>query len=196
MWRMSSPASRNRGIVTVPAGWSASGTGIVKDGTGGPAVSVGTVARVYIDPCHWETSAYGVADSPLMRTMGGLADALSMWWLPDAPVEPGYEPPPFGPIATEPIDVPRYGQFGRYVQLTIPDDVVLADCDRGEYRIWEDLDGRARLARGPGEEIQLWVVDYEPGLLLVDASVLPRTSEADRAELVQLLFSLWVFPLD
>ena len=92
--------------------------------------------------------------------------------------------------------MPRYSQFGRHVQLTIPNDVVLADCDRGEYRIWEDLDGRARLARGPGEEIQLWVVDYEPGLLLVDASVLPRTSEADRAELVQLLPSLWVFPLD
>ena len=43
-------ASRNRGIVTVPTGWSARGTGIVKDTPGGPAVSVGTVARVYIDP--------------------------------------------------------------------------------------------------------------------------------------------------
>jgi hypothetical protein len=82
------------------------------------------------------------------------------------------------------------------VQLTIPTDVVLADCDGGEYRIWEDLDGRARLAREPGEEIQVWVVDYEPGLLLVDASVLPNTSAADRSELETVLPSMWVFPLD
>jgi hypothetical protein len=185
-------ARPSRGIVEVPVDWSATGTGIQKDGPAGPALSVGTVARVYIDPCRWETSGFGLVDPALMRSMDGLANALSIWERPGA----FDEPPLFAPTATEPIDVPRYSQLGRYVELTIPDDVVMADCDRGEYRIWEDLDGRARLARGPGEEIRIWVVDYEPGLLVVDASVLPQTSAADRRELEQLLPTLWVFPLD
>ena len=185
-------ARPNRGIVSVPSGWSATVTGIQKDGPAGPAVSVGAVARVYLDPCRWETSESVLVDPRRMRSMDGLADALSATWLESAPDEP----PPFAPTATEPIDVPIYGRLSRYVQLAVPGDVVLADCDGGEYRIWEDLDGRARVARKPGEEIQVWVVDYEPGLLVVDASVLPDTSGADRSELETLLPSMWVFPLD
>ena len=187
-------SKRQRGIVTVPRGWSASGTGVL--GPAGMRVTLGSVATVYLDPCRWRTSALGTADPPLMRTLGGLSEAFSAWWVPDATPAEGYEPPPFAPTATEAIDVPRYSQFGRYVELTVPEEVNLADCDGGEYRIWEDLDGNARLARAPGEHIRIWIVDYEPGLLVVDASVLPGTSSEDIAELDELLPTLWVFPLD
>ncbi len=183
-----------RGIVTVPRGWSASGTGVL--GPAGMRVALGSVATVYLDPCRWRTSALGTADPPLMRTLGGLSEALSGWWVPDATPSVDYEPPPFAPMTTEAIDVPRYGQFGRYVELTVPEDVNLADCDGGEYRIWEDLNGNARVARAPGELIRIWIVDYEPGLLVVDASVLAGTSSDDVAELDELLPTLWVFPLD
>jgi hypothetical protein len=183
-----------RGIVTVPRGWSGSGTGVL--GPAGLRVTLGSVATVYLDPCRWRTSTLGTADPPLVRTLGGLADALSAWWVPDPTPAGDYEPTPFAPMATAAIDVPRYGQFGRYVELTVPEDVNLANCDGGEYRIWEDLDGNARVARAPGEVIRIWIVDYEPGLLVVDASVLPGTSSDDLAELDELLPTLWVFPLD
>ena len=183
-----------RGIVTVPRGWSASGTGVL--GPAGMRVALGSVAKVYLDPCRWRTSTLGTADPPLMRTLGGLSEALSAWWVPDPTPAVDHEPPPFAPMATDAIDVPRYSQLGRYVELTVPDDVNLADCDGGEYRIWDDLDGNARVARAPGELIRIWIVDYEPGLLVVDASVLPGTPSDALAELDELLPTLWVFPSD
>jgi hypothetical protein len=173
-------AASNRGIVTVPPGWSAIGSGIRNDGEGGSQVSVGAPARIFHDPCHWQSSS--VVDPKMLATLDGMAAVLSEWRV--------------GPETTEPMDIPRYGQFGRHVTLSIPRDLVLADCDGGEYRLWEDLAGRARAAREPGERIDIWVVDYEPGLLVVDASVLPAATASDLAELEQLLFSLWVFPLD
>jgi hypothetical protein len=185
-------AAPNRGIVTVPQGWSAIGSGIRNDGEGGAQVSIGAAARIFHDPCHWQSSS--VVDRRMLATLDGMAAALSDWIAgPEGDADGGPAPVP---EATEPMDIPRYGQFGRHVALSIPRDVVLADCDGGEYRLWEDLAGRARSAREPGERIDIWVVDYEPGLLVVDASVLPAATAADLAELEQLLFSLWVFPLD
>jgi hypothetical protein len=174
----------HRGIVTVPEGWSSIGSGIRDDGRSGAQISVGTAARIFRDPCRWRTSTE--VDPRTMTTLDGMAEALSAW---DAAA-------PFAPDASPPLDVPRFSHFGRVVELSIPEDVVLADCDGGEYRLWEDLAGYARVARAPGESIELFVVDYEPGLLIVDASLLPEATEQDRADLQRLLLTLWVFARD
>jgi hypothetical protein len=157
----------------------------------GVRLSVWSIGAVYIDPCHWQTSAYGLVDPPMLRRMDHLADAFWRWWAPGPGLGGEYEVPAWAPQATEPIDEPRYGQFGRFVELTVPSDVDLAACDGGEYRIWDDLGGRPRYANGPGERIRLWIVDFEPGLLVVDASSLPGTSADDVARLDGMIPTIW-----
>jgi hypothetical protein len=127
-----------------------------------------------------------VVDPSELGQLESLADAFHESW------RAGAEQRRFAPMASEPIDETRYGRFAKRLVLTVPSDVDLAACDGGEYRMWEDLEGRARVARGPGERIRLWVVDLSPGLLVVDASTLPSTSSRDRDRLNWLIPTVWV----
>jgi hypothetical protein len=170
-------------------GWSSTDNGTAT--RSGASLTFWSVARIYRDPCHWRTSGMGAVEPTELGQLDSLARAFWDAWTPGMD-GPGQGAPPFAPAVTEPIDETRYYHFAKRLKVKVPADVDVATCDGGEYRMWEDLEGRARAAREPGEHIRLWVVDLSPGLLVVDASSLPETLSADRGELDAMITSIWV----
>jgi hypothetical protein len=178
----------------VQPGWSSTGSGIETSDApagGGARLSAWSVARIYVDPCHWQTSP-GAVDLGGMGKLDALADGFWKWWTTGGPLGAGYEPPPLAPRGTKPIDETRYGSFAKRLELSIPDDVDVSACDAGEYRLWEDVAGRARVAIGPGERIRIWIVDLAPGMMVLEASTMPDTSRQDCRLLDGLIPTIWV----
>jgi len=186
-------ANRHRIQTTVAEGWSSVGSGVerpLEQPTVG--VSAWDIGRIYPDPCHWQSDDLDPVDGAQIQTLAELSEALSRGWRAD-PSRSGFDAGAGLPITTDPMDKPQYGRFGRYVELTVPEDVDLASCDGGEYRLWEDSLGRPRSARGAGEQIRVYVVDADPGLLTVDAWSLPSASDDDLQALEEHLFGMWLF---
>jgi len=159
-----------------------------------PAPVGPTIATVYLDPCHWQTSTLGTAAPPLMRDQDGLTAALNAWWptTTDSKVSAAYTPPPFAPIVTTPPKAVPWNTFlVQELGLTIPSDLDLAACDGGEYRLWETHDGMARTAQ-PGERLKLDITDFEPGLLVREMSWLPTASPAVLDQMRDSADSLWI----
>jgi hypothetical protein len=157
-------------------GWSAATSGIERPGGGDATVGITawSIGRIYADPCRWRAADADTVDPSELQTLDELADALG------------------APLASEPVDLPRYGGYGKYVEITIPPDLELDACDGGEYRLWEGSTGRARSAREPGERIGLYVVDAAPGLVVVDAWTLLSATDRDRKPLDRILNATWL----
>ena len=123
-----------------------------------------------------------------------LAEALPAWWPPNPdPIltTGGYLPPPGAPRAATPIRVGWAGHPARKQVLEIPRDVEPEACDGGEYRLWDDPLGRARTAQ-PGERIQLWIIDLEPGIIVLEAAFLPAAEASRVRELMAMTDSTWI----
>ena len=156
-------------------GWFGADPGIVSD-SDRPQARLGwwSVAKVYLDPCHWRTSGLGTADPLLMRDRDGLAAALSTWWptISDPKSSLAYRPADGAPIVVAPPKLTAAFGLTQEIRLEIPPDLDVPACDGGEYRIWQAIDGRTRTAQ-PGERIQLEIADFDPGLLVIDQGSLP-----------------------
>ncbi|MFL5684870.1 MAG: hypothetical protein ACJ77D_02335 [Chloroflexota bacterium] len=167
-------------------GWFGADVGIVSDLGSQPQARLAwwSVERVYLDPCHWQTSPLGVADPPLMRDQDGLTEALSGWWPTesDSTASRDVAPAPFAPVVTTPPKAVVWNGLAQEIELRIPADLDLGSCDRREYRLWETHQGSSRTGR-PGERIRLDVVDLRPGLLVADAS---RQADASATVVDQL----------
>jgi hypothetical protein len=128
-----------------------------------------------------------------MRDRDGLAEALSAWWPPDAneKTSTGYRPAEGAPIVVmSPKLIASFG-LAQQIRLVIPSDLDLATCDGGEYRLWEAIDGRSRTAQ-PGEQIELEVNDFEPGIVVIDTATLPSALPSTLDALGAARKSLWL----
>jgi hypothetical protein len=211
------PGGTARVTFDVPAGWSGEGgSAILKGGAQPPdglAFAAMTIDRVYLDPCRWEIaeSRGAFADPPLMRSLDGLAEALTAWWgvgfaAPAPTLPPDASFGPTLPSATQPTTVALGGLEGRYVEVRTPADLELTDCDSDQYTLWADATGGQRYVQGPGELDRLWIVDLDGttsrteddgsvsdihgGLLVIDAASHPETSPEDLAELQAIIDSI------
>jgi hypothetical protein len=129
-----------------------------------------------------------------MRDQDGMTAALTAWWptATDSKVSADYKPAPFAPVVTaSPKAIGWNGLLVEELELTVPSDLDVASCDRGEYRLWETQDGPPPSAR-PGEHLQLDVIDFKPGLLVVEKSWLPNASPAVLEQLRDSAGSLWI----
>jgi hypothetical protein len=185
----------------LPAGWSgfegwAVGKGI--DTASELAMLPVTLERVFIEPCRW--SQGNLADPPLVKTLDGLAEALTVWWGVGSSAGPTLAPgttfAPTLPTATKPTNVTLAGLGGRYVEVRTPADVDIATCDLGKYVLFAKGDGQ-RWVQGAGELDQLWLVDVDGvdeelrgGLLVIDAASQPGVSPEDLAELQAIVDSI------
>lgn len=95
--------------------------------------------------------------------------------------------------ATIPVDRPA-GSYSRpdafagmAVQLTVPDDLDIAECDDGTFYSWS-----GRYHQGPGQHDLVWAIDVEGEQLIIDAGSFPATSDADRAEMAAVLDSITI----
>jgi hypothetical protein len=168
--------------VEVPDDWSSDGHFVVKSGASVIGLSVWDVGQVPTDPCHWQghTVDPGSDVEDLVAALGAQATRN----------------------ASTPIDVTLAGHPGRYLEWSVPADmVVTGDADFQGCDAWPDnghLDFVSWLGNGLGERYQqvpgqvdrLWVLDVDGQRLVVDATYSPDAAPADRDELTHVVESL------
>jgi hypothetical protein len=176
---------------TVPAGWTWHGRYLSKGGVGPPEGAAiffdGAPVQAYANPCQWAGSeAYS---SFSVRELVAALAAQPMRG------------------ATTPTDrnANAPGRAGRWagmaVLLTMPDNIVLADCSRGQFRSWYSLgpDENARSHQGPGQRDLVWAVDLTGNgvqaggqRLIIDAASFPGTAGDVMSEIDAILVSISV----
>jgi hypothetical protein len=181
------PSDYKRVIFTLPAGWTI-GDDLVYKHLGQPgevAFSVWSLNNVYADPCHWQGSALSPLDIvnhthdasgaliPGNRD-GGLANQV-------------------GRYASALTTVRLGGELALRIELSVPTQLDLATCDRGEFRSWPESDYlRAAPHSAPGQIDVVYMVDVDRRALVIDASHMSLASEADLAELEAILASMTI----
>lgn len=166
--------------MTVGDGWNI-WSGITPDGAAiykesadppnGRGVIVSVVNNLYADPC--DTSA-GLLDPPLGPSVEDLATALLEQPRTDA-----------SPIT----DVSLAGYSGKYVEYTAT--VAIDGCASTLHR-WPTVAG-PRLAL-VDEHDQVWILDVDGVRLVIDAFSFPGASEADLAEILEIVESIQIQP--
>jgi hypothetical protein len=183
---------------TVPSGWTWNGRYLSKGGVGLPHGAAiffdGRLVQVYTDPCQWARA------EPLPLTCSGVHDlvaALAAQPMRNAttPTDRNANAPDLGPGPARSL-AGRWA--GMAVELTVPDEIIFADCYRGQFRSWGP-DEDARSNQGPGQRDLVWAVDLtgngvEAGgqRLIIDAASFPGTPADVISEMEAILGSIAV----
>jgi hypothetical protein len=146
--------------VTIPApGWEGEPAGGTlaknEDSPDGAAMIVWAGIEemyVYGDPCDWATTVPGAPATTVEEAMVALAAQASR-------------------DASAPVDIALDGYTGKAITLHVPDDANFAECDEGLFAMFgvtdgTDYDSVERLNQGPGQIDEVWIVDVD-GLLVV-----------------------------
>jgi hypothetical protein len=166
------------------AGWRA-WVGTYKEETEGRTVglTVAEVADVVADPCHrhtWEDPGPSVDD---------LAEALATL--------PGFE------VMAGPSDATLAGYAGQRLALRVPDLAYepgrgFTACNSGYFyggRAPTDRDrSPTRYYQGPGQELDVWVLDVDGSRLLIEVNRFPASPADDVADLQAIVDSLEIQP--
>lgn len=180
-------------VMPVYGAWTRTSHGMAyqSDKLGGASLSIWSVGKVYVDPCHWRTSSLQLVGPENLAEYEQVASSLSDWWGPapsDVVSTPGYTPPAFSPLVSVPVLQGYPGKWSRHLELVVPLGFDLADCDNGEYRIWEDNDGTPRTAQ-PGERINVRVALLETGVVVLEGAYLSGAGQQLRTDLMEMLNS-------
>jgi hypothetical protein len=164
-------------LLTFPAGWAARGEGEswdIRKNRDQPDELVfevwGPDIRVYPDAC-----ANNVQPPPTGPTAADLIAALDAQAHADV---------------SDPVDVMVGGRPGQRLDISIPDDLDIAQCYEGTARIWT---GDSYLAFGPepiGIVAPIHVVETASGRIVFGWRDNPAASAADRAELDAIVASM------
>jgi hypothetical protein len=167
--------------VTLPADdWygDAAGAIVTKDDDPGPPGGAGLIVFaglgdvfVYGDPCQWAST---MPDAPA-TTVDELVTALGAQASRDA---------------TAPVDVMVDGVRGQSMILHVPDDATFGDCDQAEFRTFVVGADAARYHQGPGQIDELWIVDVDGELVVIDAAYYEGTPQAVVDELRAIVESI------
>lgn len=199
-------AEQTRIKARLPDGWTSDPTGITNEpGDAEPALAVSfwAVDAVFIDPC--DPVGLHSADPPLMRSLAGLADAFTAWWQGDASRLRAGTAPAGLPRSTDPVATTVSGWRAQYLEVRIPDNAAVAECDR--YATWRNVGGVERRHR-PGDVSRIWIVEVGPPrggvgpayhypstpILVIDAASAGEPSAEALAELEQFIDSLVIEP--
>jgi hypothetical protein len=78
--------------------------------------------------------------------------------------------------ATTPADVALDGYTGKALTTRVPMGLEFADCDQGGYSFYELHNWfDSRVARGPGQIDEVWILDVGDALVILDAEYSPAT---------------------
>lgn len=169
-----------RATVTIPApGWFGGGGIIVRESADPPA-GAGMIAftgdlYVYGDPCAWSTTA---PETPA-TTVDELAAALAAQASRDASV---------------PVDVTVGGYAGKSITLHVPDDAEFSECDQGYFGSWGGPDEPTpyRYHQGPGQIDEVWILDVNGVLTVIDTAYYEGTP-AEQVEQLRDIVASAVF---
>ena len=157
-------------------GWISWGPGVVttepdvRDQVG---MGFADVANLYSDPCHWRT--VGLLDPAVGPSVEELVVGLA--------AQPRFK-------ASAATDVSLAGFTGSYLELTIDADLDFSTCDVGEVHSWVDVKGNSRYYQGPGQIERFWILDVEGTRLVIEGSLFPRASRANRDDLIRIVESI------
>jgi hypothetical protein len=128
----------------------------------------GTAFNVYGDPCQWLTT--------IPETPATTPDEIAAAFATQASTD-----------ATAPVDVTVGGFAGKAITLHVPmsyevpnatREEEFADCDQDVFAFY-GLDGEdaehARNAQGPGQVDELWILDVNGSIVILDATYSPAT---------------------
>ena len=135
----------------------------------------GTGFNVYGDPCQWSST---IPETPA-TTADEIAAALA--------AQPSRD-------ATAPEDVTLGGYSGKQVTLHVPDDIAVdaagefADCDQTRFASYGTVgdDEPGRFHQGPSQVDDLWILDVDGAIVILDAVYGPAVP-ADLVEEVRTL---------
>jgi hypothetical protein len=168
--------------VTVPAsGWSGDPGGwAMESGPDGfdPPAGMGIIAYVvdekffvYGDPCNWRSTRPDGPATTVDEIVSALANQASR-----------------NPSAAQKITVDGYS--GKKITLHVPDDVRLRECDGGNFATFGVAGEQPALwAQGPGEIDEIWAVDVDGRIALLEGGYYPPTSQQSVDELHAILRS-------
>ena len=156
-------------MIPAPGWYGEAGNGILlkNDAAGSPdgaglIVFAGDPGGLYVygDPCSWSTTR---PDEPV-ATVDGVVAALSAQASRDA---------------STPVDVTIDGHAGKSITLHVPEDAVFADCDQGYFASWGvETESAARYHQDPGQIDELWILDVDGELVVIDAAYYEGTPQA------------------
>jgi hypothetical protein len=165
--------------VTIPApGWDGEvGGGILiknadpesPDGAGMIVFPNVDEMYVYADPCHWSTTRAETPATTVDEAVAALASQASR-------------------DASAPVDITLDGYTGKAITLHVPDDANFVACDQGYFAMFqEDLavgpDAISRYAQGPGQIDEVWILDVDGQMVVIDWAYFAETPQADVDEL-------------
>lgn len=175
--------ARPQFVVEAPAGWVDFGDdcGFVlanpDPGVFVAGLSAWIVGQVPTDPCLNETT---------LTTPGESVDELVQALLAQE-----------GRNASPPVDVTLAGFEGKYLEWSVPTDIVVLDdeyhvkgCDDGNFLSWRGRDGGTRYQQVGGQVDQLWILDVAGQRVVIDASYAPDAPQAVRDELAAIVRTL------
>lgn len=176
-----------RVLYTVPtAGWSRFIGPVKYSDTGWVAVNIIVATSVVKHACEDQSAA----SPPIGPTVDDLAIALANL----APFE----------VTLPPTDATIYGFSGKRMQLTVPElpmemrgeERVFSGCRDGILRSWigHPLSYAFYGYTGPGHTEEMWILDVEGTRLLIEGNWSPDSTEADLAEMRQVLDSIEIEP--
>jgi hypothetical protein len=130
----------------------------------------GTAFSVFGDPCQWATT---VPETPA-TTSDEIATAFGAQAQTNA---------------AAPVDVMVGGYTGKMITLQVPmsyevpgatRDEKFVDCDDGQFAFYGIAGAKpgeevARNAQGPGQILELWILDVDGSIVILDASYGPAT---------------------
>jgi hypothetical protein len=112
----------------------------------------GTGFYVFGDPCQWASTKPDTPATTADEIVAGLAAQASR-------------------DASEPVEVSIGGYAGKSITLHVPDDAVFDSCDSNEFASYGVTgDELARYHQGPGQIDELWVVDVNGAIAIIDAT--------------------------
>jgi hypothetical protein len=147
------------------------GDDVVFGSDGGQGISTWSVRNVYANPCHSNDTLF---DPPVGSSVDALVAGLAS--------QKGHP-------STAPTDVEVDGYAGKYIEMTVPAGIDVADCDHGEFRTWAD-----RYLES-GQRDMLWIIDVDGDRLVIDAALGPETTPQDRADRTQMVESIQIEPI-
>jgi hypothetical protein len=164
---------------TLPAGWNSDPNGAAKPDSGPPnGMFLNTwrnIATVYTDPCRWRTTAVSVGP-----TVDAVVAALVAQKQSSKPTL---------------TDVTIDGFKGKELDLMVPLDVVIANCDQGQYtEFTEAPPGGDRYNQAPGQHDLLDIFAANGQTLVIKRSYYPANTPADLAELKAIFDSIRITP--
>lgn len=136
---------------------------------------------VYGDPCQWSTTKPETPSTTVDEVVAALTAQASR-------------------DASAPVDITVDGYAGKSITLHVPDNAVFGECDQGTFASWagggDPLEsGPSRYHQGPGQIDEVWILDVDGELIVIDAMYGDETPAEDVAELHAILESMTLEPI-